>query len=403
MNGTTHIGLDYDVLPPSEFELTFFNSGGVEVGKYGDTSHTLEDCVLDSKLASGTVYGQTLVNIITNKTIEQGYIDGSIGTDIFSAARVRTKDYINVNGSVTIKCFDNQEIRQYLTYKDGVVTGGVSVNNNYKVIKSDDTFNQIRITFRNADNSDITPSNLKSVILEGDYANVDIPYFEGVDSTIVNGFTTVGKNLFSCSLTLGMWSTTEGKPISNDNYFRTTDFIKVHPNTMVKVSGTAFDPKATGNVMFYDKDKKYLGDNMQVWILNGAKIPSNAHYMTFHFGASNLYNINGTVQIEIVDDVSNPTTDYEPYKSIQYTLPTPITLNKVGDVVDTYDVVSGVETRNIDKSVLNASLNYTSFTVDDSTRMPNTPNHVFIELSSGQISHPNNKEFQALTSTSSDD
>ena len=62
LEGTTHIGLDYDVLPPSEFELTFFNNGGVEVGKYGDTAHVLEDCVQDSKLASGTVYGQTLIN-----------------------------------------------------------------------------------------------------------------------------------------------------------------------------------------------------------------------------------------------------------------------------------------------------------------------------------------------------
>ena len=37
MDGTTHLSLDGDGLNPSEFELTFFNSGGVEVGKYGDT------------------------------------------------------------------------------------------------------------------------------------------------------------------------------------------------------------------------------------------------------------------------------------------------------------------------------------------------------------------------------
>ena len=67
LEGTTHLSLDGDGLNPSEFELTFFNNGGVEVGKYGDTIHTLEDCVKDSKLETGTVYGQTLVNLINFK------------------------------------------------------------------------------------------------------------------------------------------------------------------------------------------------------------------------------------------------------------------------------------------------------------------------------------------------
>ena len=72
MDGTTNIGLDGDGLNPSEFELTYFNNGGVEVGKYGDTIHTLEDCVLDSKLETGMVYGDTLVNLVdTSKIVYQ--------------------------------------------------------------------------------------------------------------------------------------------------------------------------------------------------------------------------------------------------------------------------------------------------------------------------------------------
>ena len=52
-----------------------------------------------------------------------------------------------------------------------------------------------------------------------------------------------------------------------------------------------------------------------------------------------------------LEESSTPAS-YEPYKGITYTLPTPITLNKVGDAADTYDVVSGVETRRTKKIIL---------------------------------------------------
>ena len=39
------------------------------------------------------------------------------------------------------------------------------------------------------------------VVVEGDYTNypMDIPYFEGVGSTVVNGFTTANKNMLDAS------------------------------------------------------------------------------------------------------------------------------------------------------------------------------------------------------------
>ena len=86
--------------------------------------------------------------------------------------------------------------------------------------------------------------------------------------------------------------------------------------------------------------------------------------------------------------------EFEPYKGITYTLPTPITLRKVGDVCDTFDVVSGTYTQKIHSIMLDDTWNWTSYTDDFDTM----PNHVFIELTSdNNMSHPLNNSF-ALTS-----
>ena len=178
--------------------------------------------------------------------------------------------------------------------------------------------------------------------------------------------SNVGKNLFSCSLMMGLWDKIQKKTILNNNFFCTTDLIRVHPNTRIKVSGTAFNPEANGNVFFYDKDKNYLGDDTQVWILNKAKIPSNAHYMAFHFGVSYLYDINGTVQIEIVDDVSSPTTAYEPYKSSILSLPEEVVLRSLPDgTCDTLNVETGEYVQKIgERSYQNGDTNSNTLVTD---------------------------------------
>ena len=63
--------------------------------------------------------------------------------------------------------------------------------------------------------------------------------------------------------------------------------------------------------------------------------------MAFHFGVSYLYDINGTVQIEIVDDVLSPATTYEPYKSIILTVYEDVTLRGIGDVKDELVCLTG--------------------------------------------------------------
>lgn len=211
--------------------------------------------------------------------------------------------------SIVANSYSNNHTNSAINFNLGGATTSTTVGNRVTTITTPSTLSNELLTMSGRGNK---LNNM--MVIEGDVVG-DEPYFEGICDCKSPILSNVGKNLFSCSLMMGLWDKTQKKPILNDNYFCTTDLIRVHPNTRVKVSGTAFNPNASGNVIFYGKDKNYLGDDMQVWVLNKAKIPSNAYYMAFHFGVSNLYDIEGTVQIEVVDDVSSPTTAYEPYKS----------------------------------------------------------------------------------------
>ena len=246
MDGITHISLDGDGLNPSEFELTFFNSGGVEVGKYGDTSHTLEDCVLDSKLETGTVYGQTLVNVVdglaqVNNNTFYSYDENSGLITILKDDGSPWNNLPNIcstikpNTQYTIILYELNNLKTFQLCFNGK---SPSVYSTPEVtITPNDTDRMVFKAFRTDTSKN---GSFKMLVLEGDYTSypMDIPYFEGVSSTIVNGFT-----------------------VSNS------------------------------------------------------------------------------------DDT----------EMVKYTLPTSITLNKLGDVVDTYDVVSGVETRKLLNLVFDGS------------------------------------------------
>ena len=239
MDGTTHLSLDGDGLNPSEFELTFLNSGGIEVGKYGDTNHTLEDCVLDSKLETGTVYGNSILNVLD----ELKQINGNFYSYDKNSGKITiNRDDGRAWNALPNICSIVKPNTQYTiilyelnNFKSIQITFNSTASNLFvKSTSEPQVFTTLestdRIAFKAFRTDTSKNGSFKMVILEGDHTNKSIPYFEGVGSTIVNGFT-----------------------VSNS------------------------------------------------------------------------------------DDT----------EMVKYTLPTPITLNKVGDVVDTYDVVSGVETRNI--------------------------------------------------------
>lgn len=375
LEGTTHISLDYDELPSSEFELTFFNNGGVEVGKYGDTTHTLEDCVQDSKLASGTVYGQTLVNLVetvsNNGTINSQYASVvTLDRDIIKPSTTYTW-FIYNDSSAEVNLY----IQHWFVYKTFIVPA----NSLYKLasVTHDTAPTAIRPTCLSVHALMTVEQNLRVMLIEGDYTNVDIPYFEGMKSTVVNGFSSCGKNLIYGSTTGTMqdngltWTwdngiiTLNGQKTDDDSYLYLRDGrLNIHNilnNGKYSLShriisgemdttdcrlGTTYgqmtltDGTNTHGLQLYSDNPNYTNENKTF----NNNLPNNMDKCWFRIHQGAKFN---NLKIQFQLERSSVHTAFEEPKIINYTLPTPITLRKVEDVCDTFDVVSGTYTQNV--------------------------------------------------------
>ena len=384
----THIALDGDGLNPSEFELTYFSSGGAELGKYGDTIYTLEDTVKDGKLETGMVYGETLVNLMNcpqkAKTL-------SSSDKYFPILRDGSKN-LKTDGFTIVVNLKNNTIkdRVYLEYVyqdsqgSGVAIDKSSTNGVVSVYVApsqiqDKIITRINIYLLSTETGTVDISDV--ILLEGNHSNKSIPYFEGVSSTIVNGFTTCGKNILPLS-----------EYVDNYKYYdvdvrRDGDCFIIN-GTTPDIYDIMFIPIGYeyGQGIILKKDKSYsitceivegsvsgkvslaykamTENNSILWwgannTLKDVRTPTenvSISWIRLTHGASGKVTFNN-FKVRIMIEESTTETPYEPYKGITYTLPSPITLNKVGDVVDTFDVVSGVETRNINPTTLEVLTN----------------------------------------------
>lgn len=383
LEGTTHIGLNYNVLPPSEFELTFFNNGGVEVGKYGDTTHMLEDCVENSKLASGTVYGETLINLIdtslfyritaaeTSRDVS-GWItmlgngsyplaihkyQGNLKPDTLYTLVVDVQSN-TCSGQLTLvdRYGGGEQGSAFLEYTYAIQPKTVGRFTTTLTTKSD--LSMVESDFRVVLNKQaLTGESIvfRYMLFEGDYTSYpyDIPYFEGIGSTVVNGFSSCGKNLVdytqfnyesNSDFTLidGGYEINFTKPENRIDITIPMKVVQGKTYTIgATIEGDAFFGGMIGNGYYWasptvakytiiatgNADKTVLSiKNMET--LGKAKVTN----IFFYEGGDGVY---------------TPSTG-----NVYYQLPTPITLRKVGDVVDTFDVVSGVETRKLKKVIL---------------------------------------------------
>lgn len=239
-DGDTRIELDYEGIRPSEFELTYVNSGGVEVGKYGDMNHLLEDSVKDSKLKTGMVYGDV------------GLVRGL--TDLV-----------------------NTRTAQWYNHSDFNLTGTMDNTKSYMVLFDGDF-----------------PVSTLGFLRDAGSWNVDYNFKEPTKKGMVK---LTPKQNFPIA----------GLRIRFDNN-----------------KDSSFKPTVNAMVFEYQDGISYIAPTS----LTG-------------FTVSNADNS----------------------QTIRYSLPTPITLSKVGDVMDSYDIISGVETRKIEKTVLDGSLSYIPYSL----------------------------------------
>lgn len=148
------------------------------------------------------------------------------------------------------------------------------------------------------------------LILEGDYTNVNIPYFEGMQSVKMPVLCTIGKNLLKDdSWESGYINVDTGINETSVNHSRYNDFIPIN-------AGDVFSFSSSTNVwrkyFLYDSNKKFLQTfpavstkNLVINIEN-----TQAKYMRIWI-QQNIDSLDNDIQLE---HGSNATT-YEPYKS----------------------------------------------------------------------------------------
>ena len=356
MDGTTYIGLDGEGLNPSEFELTFFNSGGVEVGKYGDTIHTLEDCVLDSKLETGMVYGDTLVNVFNYTPEEMATWKWSSkdsgGVAIWGSSGYMTKVWAQIQAGKTYTMIYVNAPSHYLGfYVVGTFIDGYSqTQGKYSVFTvKDDYVEGTKANFYLKSSQGFTDeelANIQIIVVEGDYTSypMDIPYFEGISSTVVNGFSSCGKNL---------WNGNRDVVLETGCLFSQPINIKAGSYWFLGKPNIVYDNMPH---IALKNTKTGYSVGIPINFFRATEVAEDCDDLAIYCNGWSFTESNGKYQI--IKDFMISTEnliEYEPCKSTNYTLPTPITLCKIGDVCDTFDVVSGVLTKKVNTWIFNGT------------------------------------------------
>ena len=313
------------------------NKSSVKVGEGDGVDYSAN--VMDGHVKSAILKGQTLVNLLTYFMPNVDYMDNQYRIRFSNVDNFDKITIVNKN-SKTIKFsyFSNGWQEYEIPAFNNVLVEIPKETNEYNIFALD-TFGWDSTNYREAiDNI---------VLLHGDYVNVDIPYFEGMQSVKMPVLTTTGKNLFDGEL----------KTFNNNTYISTPSYnnkphTKLNPNTTYTIS---FEKQTTdsGIYLFTDTTLSRI-----ISISNFSNYTfttnNNENGISFYRRADKYANTNYQVQIE----KGTQATPYEPFKSNILTVNDDVTLRGIGDVKDTLDCLTGELVQNIGEIMLDGSENW---------------------------------------------
>lgn len=187
------------------------------------------------------------------------------------------------------------------------------------------------------------------MVLEGDYTNIDISYFEGMQSVRMPVLTTVGKNLFDGTVIKSSIDVTTGEILPNESSeWLATDYIDVKDIKSLYFQ-TGYMSNLNVVYMCFDSNKKFIGRKGFYNSLTGVINPlENTHYIRLRLHSTIDLS---TTQIE----QGTQATSYEPFKSNILTVNEDVVLCGIGDVKDELNLITGELTQRIGEGVLDGS------------------------------------------------
>ena len=300
----------------------------------------------EKPVKSAILKGQTLVNIsslsgeITIKPNSTQFIESSLiqqnktFTFMFNCTSVPSTGFIEFR-----QILDNTALKME---NINVVQG----YNKFKVTTVNKEVNKFRLKNDSTSNTDFVFNNL--LILDGDYINIDVPYFEGMQSVKLPVLTTTGKNLWDNKI----FENCPIATINNDGSLTLNGTLNQHWMFKYTIDKGTYSSSAIGN------DNGYIhmfwggGDDFFQ-----TKKPFNIAEQITRDGyiAKGTYdNINIKLQLE----QGSTTTSYEPYKSNILTVNEPVELRGIGNVQDELDCLTGEVVERIGEIVLDGSENW---------------------------------------------
>ena len=293
---------------------------------------------LEYPVKSAILKGQTLVNIssLTGATtlkpgnvifIENtGMKTNTTYTIMFNCSNIPSTNFFEIRTMM-----DNTQITQ--------VQQNVSVGYNKFTIKTNTSKETNRFRFKNdaSATTDFIFSEL--VILEGDYTNENIPYFEGMASVKMPVLTTTGKNLFDINKFKSIGIDEQGYyiPLKFVDNSAAKATLKLKPNTKYVVTGTYI---YTGKARFTFRINDGAYQNM-----NNAFETDATGVVNIKIGSNNV-DVSDPSKMEKIMIVESTLKDiYEPYKSNILTVNEPVELRGIGDIKDTLNLTTGEYTK----------------------------------------------------------
>ena len=333
-----------------------------------DGQHITATDSIEGRSKSAILSGNTLVNLLDSTSFKRNHGSWATTTTYDSTSRIFTLnlgansgtswniDLLGMNSSLKEKLVDGK------TYTVSINIIKNSNMNNFKIFGqhiSSSSLGTINIVFTynssshlsvfgyNDSNSTDSPRELKIIynaLVDGDYSDANIPYFEGIQSVKMPVLKTTGKNLFNGEVDKGYINDAGADSWSTD-WIR-TDYFPVEANTDYYFSvSPPFNNANLRHAYLYDENKKYLFRTNQsnkfrpsvngfvrcVSQLNGGGTVSDDQASCAFF------------QIAYGTDVS----PYEPYKSNILTVNEPVELRGIGDVQDELNCLTGELTQRV--------------------------------------------------------